>query len=926
MKKAIFIIIVITGILFFQCKQDTGKLKWPEITKEAKPGTYWWWMGSAVDKKGLDYNLQNLADAGIGTVHVIPIYGVRGEEKKHLNFLSPRWMGMLSYATVTSGSMGLNTDMSTTTGWPFGGSHVTKECAAKKIEYEVVPVEGNETLRLVVDTENVETTMAFSGDGGSADLRNMVDKNGFLKWTAPPGEWQVYVLTEKGTGQKVKRAAPGNEGLVLDPFSVEALKFYLARFDTAFSSFPYIGIRAQYHDSYEYYRATWTNGLLEKFRKRYGYDLRNHLPELFDTTKINPYIKADYRRLIAELHLEYIKAWGGWSHRQGWITRNQAHGAPGNLLDLYAAADIPETETFGARKFDIPGFRFNKENNSTSAPPNPLILKFASSAAHVTGKNLVSSETGTWLRDHYKVALSQVKPEIDELFISGINHIFYHGNAYSPEDAPWPGWIFYASTHFEKENSIWNDIPQLNGYVARCQSVLQSGKSSNDVLLYWPVEEVYHSFSRDLIKNMTVHDIDWFERFDIGKLAEHLDEEGYSFDYISDSHLKEVSVINGKLYSYGNRYKTVVVPETKYIPLKTWKQLKRIASEGGSVIFRERLPEDITGFAGHEKRLKEFRDEKAKLKFTDMSGVKLKRAFVGHGIFYLGDVDAGLKECEVKPEKLPSFGLKFIRREIEDGYYYFITNLTGKKVDNWIPLSVNAISAFLFDPRFEARIGKAALRQNGNDKEIYLQLAPGESCILRTFTDEDMEGAKWQYLHETADVFEITGEWNLEFMKGGPKLPGSVSTRNLKSWTEYGDSAAVSFAGTGRYTIEFELLGTEYDDYVLNLGKVCESAKVFINRKEAGHLWSFPYELRIGRYLKKGKNTLEVEVTNLSANRIRNLDRRGVDWKKFFFVNIFYNKFDAANWPVMESGLIGPVTLQGAKYLQPTLTTPMGEN
>jgi len=104
-------------------------------------------------------------------------------------------------------------------------------------------------------------------------------------------------------------------------------------------------------------------------------------------------------------------------------------------LDLYAASDIPETETFGSRKFKIPGIRYEVENNSTSEPPNPLILKFASSAAHVSGKNLVASETGTWLRDHYKSSLSQIKPEIDELFFSGINHVFYHGNAYSPKEA-----------------------------------------------------------------------------------------------------------------------------------------------------------------------------------------------------------------------------------------------------------------------------------------------------------------------------------------------------------------------------------------------------------------------------------------------------------------------------------------------------------
>ena len=68
----------------------------------------------------------------------------------------------------------------------------------------------------------------------------------------------------------------------------------------------------------------------------------------------------------------------------------------------------------------------------------------------------------------------------------------------------------------------------------------------------------------------------------------------------------------------------------------------------------------------------------------------------------------------------------------------------------------------------------------------------------------------------------------------------------------------------------------------------------------------------------KATNTLEVSVTNLSANRIRDLDVRGVDWKKFYNVNfparLPENRgpdglFTAARWEPLESGLLGPVTL-----------------
>jgi len=99
---------------------------------------------------------------------------------------------------------------------------------------------------------------------------------------------------------------------------------------------------------------------------------------------------------------------------------------------------------------------------------------------------------------------------------------------------------------------------------------------------------------------------------------------------------------------------------------------------------------------------------------------------------------------------------------------------------------------------------------------------------------------------------------------------------------------------------------------MIDLGDVRESARVFVNGQEAGGLYSIPYRAPIGRYLKPGRNLLEIEVTNLSANRIRDLDTRKVNWKKYHeinFVNLHYKQFDASKWPLTPSGLLGPVTL-----------------
>ena len=244
---------------------------------------------------------------------------------------------------------------------------------------------------------------------------------------------------------------------VVDPYSPDALRKYLAPFDKAFANFPRGLIRGQFHDSFEYYGASWTAKLPKVFREMHGYDIQTYAAALLakpgdpalatldrDTLAR---IKSDYRNTLAKLHLDYLRTWVEWSHAHGFIVRNQSHGAPGNLLDLYANADIPETEIFGSTPFPIPGLRRDPTDiaNNSQDLPESLVIRMASSAAHVAGRKLASSESLTWLRDHFKESPSHMKPELDRIFCDGINHVFYHGTVFSPQDAAWPGWLFYAS-------------------------------------------------------------------------------------------------------------------------------------------------------------------------------------------------------------------------------------------------------------------------------------------------------------------------------------------------------------------------------------------------------------------------------------------------------------------------------------------------
>ncbi len=232
----------------------------------------------------------------------------------------------------------------------------------------------------------------------------------------------------------------------------------------------------------------------------------------------------------------------------------------------------------------------------------------------------------------------------------------------------------------------------------------------------------------------------------------------------------------------------------------------------------------------------------------------------------------------------------------------FNTGLDAK--DAWVELNTTAKNHVFLDPM----TGKISLpEQHGNS--IRVQLEP-ERLVFVKCSAEKADAAPFVYESVSADSLQIKGMWKVEFTSGGPVFPGNFTTNKLQSWTEMGDAETQRFAGTARYSIEF-IWEKEPGNALLNLGIVKDCAHVKLNGKDFGTLPGPTFKCKVDN-LTQGKNMLEVEVTNVAANRIRDLDIRGVNWKKFYdinFVNIDYEPFDASGWKIKPAGLLGPVTV-----------------
>ncbi len=853
--------------------------QWPQAQPEAKAGARWWWMGSAVTAQDLQWNIGEYARCGIGSLEVTPIYGVQGQERNELTYLSGPWMQALGAAQQTGDQQGVAIDMNGGTGWPFGGPWVNLDDAAGKLVTKVsdiITADGNTPLTTDISAAEGNTTLnkvlAYNQDDDSAPATDVTAQvqGKTLTWQAPAGRWRIIAVYNGHTLQQVKRAAPGGEGFVLDHYDADAVARYLQHFEQAFEQTGARWPRSFFNDSYEVYGADWTPRFFDEFRKYRGYSLEDHMQELLGLKTDKDYqVLADYRTTLHDMLLNnFTRQWTRWAHSHGVTTRNQGHGSPGNLLDYYAAVDIPEIESFGISNLGIKGLRqdpgFTSQNLSDLST-----LKYAPSAAHVTGKPLVSSETFTWLTEHFRTSLSQMKPDLDLMFCAGVNHVFFHGTTYTPKDAPWPGWKFYASIDMSPTNSIWADAPALMQYIERCQSFLQMGSPDNDLLVYAPFLDAMH---RNTTSRLLLFDINHLSDYmsEVTQCVKNVGAAGLDCDYISDEQLLGLSFDGSRLLTAAaTPYRALVVPASKHMPDAVRQHLEQLQQQGATIVWSNKA--------------------------------------------------ADLPVAAAQPEAMRTqLGLSVLRRSNDTGHHYFIANLTNHDVEGFVPLGVSFQSAVFFQP-LDGTMADALL----NDRhEVYISLRSGQSVILQTYATATVStGTAATQPPVAVAPTPLSGPWALT-LPTAPAAPSTFLLDSLCGWQQL-SPAATAFMGTATYettfTVSDALLEAADAGFRLDLGDVRESARVWLNGDSLATLWSVPYTIDVpAGLIQRGENTLRIDVTNLPANRIRQMDIDGQQWRIFKDVNIL-DVFNGsagtsgvtsyASWQPVPSGLCSAVTL-----------------
>lgn len=824
-------------------------------SKDARGYTRWWWFGCAVTHQEIIRELDFMQEAGIGGVELQILYPVEPDnpEKNVKNnfYLSPGYLEAIRFAAQEAKKREMKFDMTLGSSWPFGGPFVPVEYSAPNVIPYMIDVEGPCEFSYDFTTrfygECVGCVMGKMEHSQMIpetirDITDFVQNTYLFQWEwgkklqtiqIPEGSYKIVVFISNDKRQTVLKPVPGGDGLIIDHDRKDALRFFLTQAgDPIHEAVGGDLIQSYFCDSIEVFGQNWTDIVYDEFRKRRGYELRPYIYALWgDVRGITDRIRYDFQKTLGELTVEnFFQELTKWCHEKGCTSRIQAHGTWGDILKAYAAADIPEGETFSAfDKYEV----------------NTIHRRLASSAGHIYGKKIISNESFTWLRfPRFIVTPEILKAAADAVFLDGMNQIVNHGYAYSPEEAGHPGWSFYASTQLNHENTWWPYYPYISRYINRVCEFMRKGKTKAPLAIYLPQADIW---AENPLSD--IHMCMKLEERLTTKLVDGIQKEGFWFDYVNDEALE-------KLQEKG--YEALLFLETDRIPAKSAQNVKKFAEGGGKVICKGHTPWKACGFLQYEEKTAQVRQI-----FREMTERGLCVVTEDAMEKVLAALHQGLDMDVILRHHKDTIG--FVHQEDGDQDIYFLSNISGEWKDEELVFCGKSCEAAVFDPMTAEEVPVKEVRHEDGNTVVRLCFRPFQSMIF--VFDKDAEADYcWDEGKEEKELLDISRDWELRVSQREFCKTYSV----LESWEK--EKELRFYSGSGRYekkvVISEEQMRQMKDGKTkLVLEHLGEAASVVVNDREAGVILMRPYRLDISGYLHEGENTIGIEVSNLLINR-----------------------------------------------------------
>ncbi|GGG74600.1 glycosyl hydrolase [Edaphobacter dinghuensis] len=825
---------------------------------QTRPMVRWWWFGLAVQKPEILRELQQMKADGIGGAELAFEYPQVLDDPskglKNLPFLSPEFLDDVNYAQSEGRKLGLRIDVTLGSGWPYGGPATTLAEAAGHLRITEISLPANATslpkLKLA-EGESIISIAVANGEPKHWDAATAktisTNQTDHLLPSANPRTAIFFISSH--TRQQVKRAAVGAEGYVLDPFSHQAVANHLKSVgEPLLKSFGATPPYAIFSDSLEAYGADWTPNLPAEFKKRRGYDLLPHLPELVaGGTPEAEKVRHDWGKTLTELVDEnYLTQINNWAIAHHTKFRSQTYGNPAVSFSSQHLAALPEGEGPQWRAFST--------------------LRWATSANHVYGNNVTSGETFTWLHSPvFRATPLDMKAEADIDFLTGENQIICHGWPYSAPQVGEPGWSLYAAAVFNDHNPWHPVMPDVTRYIGGVSYLLRQGQPANQVAILLPTDDVWASFTttQDSVTALLT-------RIVTPELMSTILSAGYNVDFIDADAINSVGL---------GTHKILVLPPTDRIPANTLRKIEQFVAAGGKVISIDRAP----SISPEGKALPEITSLSQKLFTTAKGSLVPDDSALADALHHANAPDFALTSGNDE--------IGFIRRKLPTSDIYFVANTGNQPIDT----TATFATAHKFGEQWNPASGEASSTASAN---LQLHLAPYESRIF-IFSNTDPK-APAPRPAPTTQLADLSNNWQVRFATTGK----TKSEATLTDWIASPDT--IHYSGEAVYSRDFNLSSTPNSPTYLQIDggtavtppagvlnrpapmhdgipdprvtrtgpgmrawfepPVREAAIVFINGKQAGYLWHPPYRLDVSPLLKAGQNRIEIHVYNTALN------------------------------------------------------------